>query len=53
VNQSFSDSIHVTVPQGSFFFDVMEVAQKRYPRRFRFTYTQSSWGPYITSVRGL
>ncbi|XP_053880740.1 transcobalamin-1-like [Malaclemys terrapin pileata] len=53
VNQSFSDSIRVTVPQGSFFFDVMEVAQKRYPRRFRFTYTLCVWGAYITSVWGL
>ncbi|KAM7165161.1 transcobalamin-1 isoform 2-T2 [Macrochelys suwanniensis] len=53
VNNTFSDSISVTVPQGSVFFKVMEAAQKRDPSKFRFTYTQSSWGPYITSVRGL
>ncbi|XP_074854667.1 transcobalamin-1 [Carettochelys insculpta] len=53
VNHTFSDSIQVTVPQGSVFFKVMVVAQKRDPRKFSFTYTQSSWGPYITSVRGL
>ncbi|KAM9148186.1 transcobalamin-1-like [Pangshura tecta] len=53
VNQSFNDSICVRVPQGSFFFDVMEVAQKRDFGRFRFKYTLSVWGAYITSVQGL
>ncbi|XP_039373819.1 transcobalamin-1-like [Mauremys reevesii] len=53
VNQSFNDSICVIVPRDSFFFNVMDVAQKRYPTRFSFTYTLSVWGAYITSVRGL
>ncbi|XP_023970091.1 transcobalamin-1-like isoform X2 [Chrysemys picta bellii] len=53
VKQSFNDSICVTVPQDSFFFNVMEIAQKRDPRRFSFTYTLSVWGAYITSVQGL
>ncbi|KAM9149196.1 transcobalamin-1-like [Pangshura tecta] len=53
VNQSFNDSICVIVPQGSFFFNVMDVAQKRDFGRFSFTYTLSVWGAYITSVRGL
>uniref|UniRef100_A0A8C4Y450 Transcobalamin 1 n=2 Tax=Gopherus evgoodei TaxID=1825980 RepID=A0A8C4Y450_9SAUR len=53
VNNTFNDSISVTVTQGSIFFKVMEVTQDKDPSKFSFTYTQSSWGPYITSVQGL
>ncbi|CAM5119239.1 unnamed protein product [Eretmochelys imbricata] len=53
VNHSFNDSILLTVPQPSFFFDVMAVAQEIDCRRFRFTYTLYVWGAYITSVQGL
>ncbi|XP_005280612.2 transcobalamin-1 [Chrysemys picta bellii] len=53
LNNTFNNSISVTVPQGSVFFKVMEVAQDKDPSKFSFTYTQSSWGPYITSVQGL
>ncbi|XP_067397580.1 transcobalamin-1-like [Emydura macquarii macquarii] len=53
VNRSFNDSICVTVPRGSFFFNVMENAKNKDPTRFSFTYTLSVWGAYITSVRGL
>uniref|UniRef100_A0A8C8VLY6 Transcobalamin 1 n=1 Tax=Pelusios castaneus TaxID=367368 RepID=A0A8C8VLY6_9SAUR len=53
VNNTFNDSISVTVPQGSVFFKVMEEAQNKDPNKFSFTYTWYSWGPYITSVRGL
>ncbi|CAM4565322.1 transcobalamin-1-like [Lepidochelys kempii] len=53
LNNTFNDSISVTVPQGSVLFKVMEVAQDKDPSKFSFKYTQSSWGPYIISVRGL
>ncbi|XP_038260217.1 transcobalamin-1-like [Dermochelys coriacea] len=53
VNQSFNDSIPVTVRQGSFFFDVMVAAQKIDCRKFSFMYTLDVWGAYITSVQGL
>ncbi|XP_053098642.1 transcobalamin-1-like [Hemicordylus capensis] len=53
VNNTFTDSTRVSVPKGSVFLNVMEAAQAKDPKRFRFTYEQSSWGPYITSVRGL
>ncbi|XP_060610923.2 transcobalamin-1 [Anolis sagrei] len=49
----FSESTTVTVPEGSVFFRVMEAAQEKDPKRFRFTYKQSNWGPYITSVQDL
>ncbi|XP_053884096.1 transcobalamin-1-like [Malaclemys terrapin pileata] len=41
------------MPRDSFFFNVMDVAQKRDPKRFSFMYTLSVWGAYITSVQGL
>ncbi|XP_066466015.1 transcobalamin-1-like [Tiliqua scincoides] len=53
VDNTFTDSTTVSVPVGSVFFKVMEAAQKKDPEKFRFTYEQTSWGPYITSVRGL
>ncbi|XP_067397581.1 transcobalamin-1-like [Emydura macquarii macquarii] len=53
VGITFNDSIRVTVPWGSVFLKVMEEAQNTDPSKFSFTYTSSSWGPYITSVRGL
>ncbi|XP_027688031.2 transcobalamin-1 [Chelonia mydas] len=53
VNHSFNDSILLTVPQTSFFFDVMKVAQETNCTRFRFMYILYVWGAYITSVQGL
>nr|XP_025042901.1 transcobalamin-1-like [Pelodiscus sinensis] len=53
VSQTFRDSILVTVPQNSFFFNVMEAARDKNPSKFNFTYTLSVWGAYITSVQGL
>ncbi|XP_054827623.1 transcobalamin-1-like [Eublepharis macularius] len=53
VSNTFTDSTSVSVPEGSVLFKVMEVAQEKDPKRFRFTYVNSTWGPYITSVRGL
>ncbi|XP_006110368.2 transcobalamin-1 [Pelodiscus sinensis] len=53
MNIIINNSINVTVPQGSVFFKVMEVAQATDPSKFSFTYTVTSWGPYITSVQGL
>ncbi|XP_054419576.1 transcobalamin-1 [Pteronotus mesoamericanus] len=44
---------NVTVENGSFFLDVMKRAQEINETVFRFTYVESSWGPYITSVQGL
>ncbi|XP_003215131.2 transcobalamin-1 isoform X1 [Anolis carolinensis] len=49
----FSESTTVTVPESSVFFRVMEAAQEKDPKKFRFTYEQSQWGPYITSVQDL
>ncbi|XP_006026100.2 transcobalamin-1-like isoform X1 [Alligator sinensis] len=46
-------TITVHVPRGSTFFDVMKVAMEKKCKIFRFTYENSSWGPYITSVQGL
>ncbi|KYO41708.1 gastric intrinsic factor-like [Alligator mississippiensis] len=46
-------TITVHVPWGSTFFDVMKVAMEKKCKIFRFTYENSSWGPYITSVQGL
>lgn len=43
----------VTVPKGSVFLDVMKKAQEIDEAAFRFTYVETSWGPYITSVQGL
>ncbi|KAM8813421.1 transcobalamin-1 isoform 2-T2 [Rhynchonycteris naso] len=43
----------VTVSNGSVFLDVMEEAQKINETAFRFTFMESTWGPYITSVQGL
>ncbi|XP_062974788.1 transcobalamin-1-like isoform X2 [Elgaria multicarinata webbii] len=53
VNNTFSDSIKISVPKGSVFLRVMEAAQKDEPYKFSFIYEQQSWGVYITSVRGL
>nr|XP_056707784.1 transcobalamin-1-like [Euleptes europaea] len=53
VSNTFTDSTEVFVPKGSVFLGVMEAAQEKDPKRFRFTYANSTWGPYITSVRGL
>ncbi|KAM5319529.1 transcobalamin-1 isoform 2-T2 [Glossophaga mutica] len=44
---------NVTVKNGSVFLDVMKRAQQINGTVFRFTYVESSWGPYITSVQGL
>ncbi|KAK2489381.1 hypothetical protein MC885_020210 [Smutsia gigantea] len=46
-------STEVTVRNGSVFLNVMDEAQKMNKTEFSFTYVESSWGPYITSVRGL
>ncbi|XP_016055917.1 PREDICTED: transcobalamin-1 [Miniopterus natalensis] len=46
-------SIEVTVPKGSVFLNVMEEAQKMNYTVFRFSFVDSMWGPYITSVEGL
>ncbi|CAK6449324.1 unnamed protein product [Pipistrellus nathusii] len=51
INETFFTN--VTVPKGSVFLDVMKEAQKINQTAFRFTYAESSWGPYITSVQGL
>ncbi|XP_054580819.1 transcobalamin-1 isoform X2 [Eptesicus fuscus] len=51
INETFFTE--VTVPKGSVFLDVMEEAQKINQTAFRFTFVESSWGPYITSVQGL
>ncbi|XP_029813247.1 transcobalamin-1 [Suricata suricatta] len=46
-------SIMVCVANGSVFLNVMEAAQKKNETLFSFTWENSSWGPYITSVQGL
>ncbi|XP_036115151.1 transcobalamin-1 [Molossus molossus] len=51
INKTYSTE--VTVPKGSVFLDVMKEAQKIDKAAFRFTYVETSWGPYITSVQGL
>ncbi|XP_048341200.1 transcobalamin-1-like isoform X2 [Sphaerodactylus townsendi] len=53
VSNTFTDSTTVSVPKGSVLLRVMEAAQENDPKRFRFTYANRTWGPYITSVRGL
>ncbi|XP_006026130.1 transcobalamin-1-like [Alligator sinensis] len=53
VKTFINGTIPVHVPQGSSLFDVMTVAQDKNWNIFRFTYENSSWGPYITSVQGL
>ncbi|KAJ6654122.1 hypothetical protein lerEdw1_007390 [Lerista edwardsae] len=62
VDHTFTYSTTVSVPMGSVFLTVMKAAQKEDPEKFRyqfrlqgdqFTYEQTTWGPYITSVRGL
>ncbi|XP_025735158.1 transcobalamin-1-like isoform X2 [Callorhinus ursinus] len=47
------DNIMVSVADGSVFLDVMEKAQKENATLFSFTVEESSWGPYITTVRGI
>ncbi|XP_008692417.1 transcobalamin-1 [Ursus maritimus] len=47
------DNTTVSVPNGSVFLDVMEQAEKENATRFSFTAEESSWGPYITCVRGI
>uniref|UniRef100_K9IKQ3 Putative secreted protein n=1 Tax=Desmodus rotundus TaxID=9430 RepID=K9IKQ3_DESRO len=44
---------NVTVKNGSVFLDVMKRAQQINETVFCFTYAESSWGPYVTSVQGL
>ncbi|XP_030046175.1 transcobalamin-1 [Microcaecilia unicolor] len=53
VNNTFSDSTIVTVPEGSVFLTVMEKAQELNSIKFSFTVVSSSWGPYVNSVRGV
>ncbi|XP_038620903.1 transcobalamin-1 [Tachyglossus aculeatus] len=53
VNNSFADSIVVSVPKRSYFLKVMEAAQEQDKTRFGFTLKSSYWGPYVNSVRGL
>ncbi|XP_060119274.1 transcobalamin-1-like [Heteronotia binoei] len=53
VSNTFTDSTVLSVPEGSVLFRVMEVAQEKDPDRFRFTYENTTWGPYITSVQDL
>ncbi|XP_004417067.1 PREDICTED: transcobalamin-1-like [Odobenus rosmarus divergens] len=47
------DNIMVSVADGSVFLDVMEKAQKENATLFSFTAEETSWGPYITAVRGI
>ncbi|XP_055995071.1 transcobalamin-1 [Sorex fumeus] len=51
INETYSTT--VTVKNGSVFLNVMEEAQKKNETLFGFTVTESSWGPYVTSVQGL
>ncbi|XP_054999970.1 transcobalamin-1 [Sorex araneus] len=51
INETYSTT--VTVKNGSVFLDVMKEAQKKNETLFGFTVTESSWGPYVTSVQGL
>ncbi|KAF6106614.1 transcobalamin 1 [Phyllostomus discolor] len=51
INKTYSTN--VTVKNGSVFLDVMKRAQQINETVFRFTYVETSWGPYITSVQGL
>lgn len=44
---------NVSVANGSVFLDVMEAAKKQNETEFCFTVEESSWGPYVISVRGL
>ncbi|XP_029430707.1 transcobalamin-1-like [Rhinatrema bivittatum] len=53
VNNTFNNSIIITVPLGSTFLTVMQKAQASNNNTFSFTVTPSSWGPYVTSVHGL
>uniref|UniRef100_A0A8D0B057 Transcobalamin 1 n=1 Tax=Salvator merianae TaxID=96440 RepID=A0A8D0B057_SALMN len=53
VYNTFSDPTIVSVPEGSVFFKVMQAAEEKDPKKFRFTFEQTTWGPYITSVQGL
>ncbi|KAG6921413.1 hypothetical protein G0U57_007974 [Chelydra serpentina] len=50
VNNTFSDSISVTVPQGSVFFKVMEAAQKRDPSKFRYVLGLATQHPSLVAV---
>ncbi|XP_006746843.1 transcobalamin-1-like [Leptonychotes weddellii] len=43
----------ISVADGSVFLDVMEQAQKENATLFSFTAEETSWGPYITTVRGI
>ncbi|XP_032270684.1 transcobalamin-1-like [Phoca vitulina] len=47
------DRIVVSVADGSVFLNVMEQAQKENAALFSFTAEETSWGPYITTVRGI
>ncbi|XP_034884834.1 transcobalamin-1-like, partial [Mirounga leonina] len=47
------DRIVVSVADGSVFLNVMEQAQKENATLFSFTAEETSWGPYITTVRGI
>ncbi|XP_077177176.1 transcobalamin-1-like [Paroedura picta] len=53
VSNTFTESTAVSVPEGSVLLRVMMVAQENDHNRFRFTYVNTTWGPYITSVQGL
>uniref|UniRef100_A0A8C3W324 Transcobalamin 1 n=1 Tax=Catagonus wagneri TaxID=51154 RepID=A0A8C3W324_9CETA len=48
-----SNSINITVKNGSVFLNVMEAAQEKNSTVYGFTMVESSWGPYITCVRGI
>nr|XP_012424008.1 PREDICTED: transcobalamin-1 [Odobenus rosmarus divergens] len=47
------DRIVVSVANGSVFLKVMEQAQKENAALFRYVSEETSWGPYITTVRGI
>ncbi|XP_022363264.1 transcobalamin-1-like [Enhydra lutris kenyoni] len=48
-----ADNITVSVANGSVFLNVMEQAEKKNPTLFWFKSEETSWGPYIISVRGI
>ncbi|XP_051821297.1 transcobalamin-1 [Antechinus flavipes] len=53
ITKHFKKSIEVSVPEGSFFLNVMEKAQEEDRKAFGFTTKSSEWGPYVTSVAGI
>ncbi|XP_069484999.1 transcobalamin-1-like [Ambystoma mexicanum] len=53
VKNTFSYSINLTVPEGCYFLDVLNEAQRLQPDKFSFTVKDSLWGPYLVSINGL